>query len=211
MTFKAIALDAMGVIYPVADDLRKLLIPYLRARGCELPDDALVDLFRACYRDGMPARDLWRQTGCDWADGALETDFLALYELRPGVIPFLEAMRTAGIPLYGLSNDVAEWALTRRQAFGIAGYFQGWVISGEARLFKPDPAIYDLLLDLLPCLAGECLFVDDTAANVEAAKSAGLQAVRFDPTQEASAWSVPDFDALQRLVLSLSRPTDGTS
>ncbi len=125
MTFKAIALDAMGVIYPVADDLRKLLIPYLRARGCELPDDALVDLFRACYRDGMPARDLWRQTGCDWADGALETDFLALYELRPGVTPFLEAMRTAGIPLYGLSNDVAEWALTRRQAFGIAGYFQG--------------------------------------------------------------------------------------
>jgi len=197
MTLSAVALDAMGVIYPVADDLRDLLIPYVRTRGSELTDDELVELFRACYRHGMPARELWQQTGCDWEDGALETDFLALYELRPGVIEFLQAMRSAGIPVYGLSNDVAEWAIARRKSFGIDEYFEGWVISGDVKLYKPDPAIYSLLLAMLPCPPEDCLFVDDSQANVEAARTSGLQAVRFAPDAD-----VEGFAGLQTLVLA---------
>ena len=202
MTLKAVALDAMGVVYPVADDLREILIPYLRGRGCELADDEIVALFRACYRQGMPAQEFWQRTLCDWADGALESDFLALYELRPGVIEFLQSMRAHGVPVFGLSNDVAEWAIARRKTLGIEAYFEAWVISGEARLFKPDPAIYDRLLQLLPCRADECLFVDDTPRNVEAALAAGLQAVRFVPYGDG-AGSVGDFEALERLTMNL--------
>jgi hypothetical protein len=38
---KAGALDAMGVIFPVADDLRDLLIPCLRSKGSTAPDEAI--------------------------------------------------------------------------------------------------------------------------------------------------------------------------
>ncbi len=47
-------------------------------------------------------------------------------------------MREASIPVYGLSNDVGEWAALRRELLGIDGYFAGWVISGEVKSRKPE-------------------------------------------------------------------------
>jgi HAD superfamily hydrolase (TIGR01509 family) len=203
MALKAVALDAMGVIYPVADDLRDLLIPYLRAKGCVVPDEELVRLFRACYRDGKPARELWDGTMCAWDDGALESEFLSQYELRSGVRDFLESMRAAGVPVFGLSNDVAEWAVARRKTFGIDAHFVHWVISGEVRTYKPQPEIFEIFLQRLPGAPGECLFIDDSATNVESARALGLQAVRFSPLEPSSEQSVADFADLERLVRSL--------
>ena len=55
----------------------------------------------------------------------------------------------------------------------------GAVVSGEERLMKPDPAIYQLLCKRYGLLAEECLFVDDNADNCEGARVAGMRAVRF--------------------------------
>jgi FMN phosphatase YigB (HAD superfamily) len=198
---EAVSLDAMGVIYPVADDLRDLLIPHLRARGCTVPDEALIRAYRACYRDGAPARSIWDLAGCDWADGALERDFLACYQLNEGVIEFLEAMQAHSIPVYGLSNDVGEWATGRRKMLGIDDYFAGWVISSEVKAPKPEPRIYECLIEMLPCPPEACLFVDDRLANLEAARPAGLQAAWFGGDALAGFPSVAGFDALTALVL----------
>jgi putative hydrolase of the HAD superfamily len=197
----AVALDAMGVIYSVADDLRDLLIPYLRARGCTAPDGVLIDAYRACYRDGAPSRSIWDLAGRDWADGALERDFLACYELNEGVIEFLRAMQAHSLPVYGLSNDVGEWAAGRRQMLGIDDYFAGWAISSEVRSHKPEPAIYQHLLALLPCEPGACLFVDDRLSNLEAARDAGMQATWFSSQPSEAFPSVSGFAALTALVL----------
>ena len=197
---EAVALDAMGVMYPVADDLRELLIPYLRTKGCTVPDEAIIDAYRACYRDGAPARQLWGRAGCDWYDGALERQFFACFELNAGVVDFLEAMRENSTPVYGLSNDVGEWAGQRRQVLGIDHYFSGWVISSEVRSPKPEPAIYQHLLEMLPCSPGACLFIDDRVPNLEAARSAGLATVLFSAEATDGIRSVPDFVSLTALV-----------
>lgn len=197
---RAIALDAMGVIYPVADDLRDLLIPYLRSKGSTVPDETIIEAYRACYRRGAPARDLWALSGCDWQDGALERDFLALYTLRPGVIEFLEAMEQHEIPVFGLSNDVADWAAPRRHLLGIERYFQSWVVSGELRVVKPQPAIYQRLLEQLPCPPADCLFVDDRIDNLTAAAASGLALVWFSEEASPELPSVSSFEALTHLV-----------
>jgi 2-haloacid dehalogenase len=44
---------------------------------------------------------------------------------------------------------------------------------------KPDPAIFDLLRRRLARPLEECVFVDDSAANVAAAAAAGMDAIRF--------------------------------
>ena len=79
MTIKAIVLDAMGVIYPVGDDLRVLLMPFLRSRGCTLSDDEIIALYRACYRDGLAAAAFWEAVACDGRVEDLEADVLRLY------------------------------------------------------------------------------------------------------------------------------------
>ena len=45
---------------------------------------------------------------------------------------------------------------------------------------KPDPAIFELLLDRFGLTAPETMFVDDSSDNVRAAESLGMQAIEFD-------------------------------
>ena len=57
--------------------------------------------------------------------------------------------------------------------------FRDVVVSGQAGLLKPEPAIYRLLLDRNGLDAGDCIFVDDSPANVEGARALGIDAIRF--------------------------------
>src|SRR5688500_5938148 len=100
----------MGVIYSAGDDLRQLLIPFIRARRPELTEAEIAPLYRACYRHGVPAEAFWRGVGLD---PSVEDAFLGTYELMPGVVNFLKQMQVAHIPVFGFSNDVAEWATKR--------------------------------------------------------------------------------------------------
>jgi putative hydrolase of the HAD superfamily len=47
-------------------------------------------------------------------------------------------------------------------------------------LLKPDPAIYQLMVDRLAVAADHCLFVDDQPANIAGAESVGMQTIWFD-------------------------------
>ncbi len=63
-------------------------------------------------------------------------------------------------------------------------HFTGFILSHEVGLAKPDPAIYMLALERAGAAAGEALFVDDQAVNVEAARNLAIDAFQFlDPEQ----------------------------
>lgn len=99
-------------------------------------------------------------------------------------VDVLRELRGLGVSLYALTNfspDKFEW--TRKQ-FGWFDWFGGIVVSGEERLVKPDPRIYQLLLDRYRLDAGDVVYVDDVAVNVDAARAVGMAAVRFtDPAR----------------------------
>ena len=62
---------------------------------------------------------------------------------------------------------------------GIHDLFDDIVCSAEVGMAKPEPAIYVLAAERLGLAPGECVFVDDLDANVEAARQVGMQAVLF--------------------------------
>ena len=45
---------------------------------------------------------------------------------------------------------------------------------------KPDVAIFELLLDRFELDPAETLLIDDSPANIEAARSVGMQAVEYE-------------------------------
>jgi glucose-1-phosphatase len=57
--------------------------------------------------------------------------------------------------------------------------FDDIVISSEVGIAKPDPAIYSLAAERLGVRPEQAVFVDDMPENVETARAAGLEAVRF--------------------------------
>jgi len=85
-------------------------------------------------------------------------------------------LHARGIPMLVLSNmQHACWDWLRAN-HPIYALFAGCVISAEVGLIKPDPAIYRHLTDRFSLQPGDCLFIDDMAVNVEAARAVGWQA-----------------------------------
>jgi len=96
-----------------------------------------------------------------------------------GTPEILMELKQRGTPLYSITNFSSEkLALTRRR-FDFLNVFDGIIVSGDEGLVKPDPAIFQLLLDRYGLSAADCCFIDDSPANVEAARAIGMTAHRF--------------------------------
>ncbi|WP_380880002.1 HAD-IA family hydrolase [Sphingomonas sp. DBB INV C78] len=93
----------------------------------------------------------------------------------PGSIEIVEALDDAGVPLFAITNFSAEfWAPFRVENAAIFDRFRDILVSGEERMVKPDPEIFDLAMRRFGMGAGEALFIDDRADNVAAGEDAGL-------------------------------------
>lgn len=62
--------------------------------------------------------------------------------------------------------------------------FEAFYLSHEINFRKPDAAIYKFVLDAHDLKPRECLFIDDTKENTDAAASLGLQTWNLDPASE---------------------------
>jgi len=87
--------------------------------------------------------------------------------------------------LYILTNSSAEKFPTAKQKYPfLEELFNAFIVSGEVKLLKPDPAIYHLTLKRINLKAEECIFIDDSLPNVEAAQKLGFYTVHYQsPTQ----------------------------
>lgn len=61
----------------------------------------------------------------------------------------------------------------------------GGIMSYTVHLAKPDPAIYQTLLDRYGLKAEECVFLDDTVRNVEAAQALGIVGIVVTSQEQA--------------------------
>jgi 2-haloacid dehalogenase len=97
----------------------------------------------------------------------------------PGTADILAALTDQGVAVYGLTNWSAETFPSAVRRFPVLGLLSGIVVSGEERLVKPDPAIFAVLEDRFGLRPAGTTFIDDSAVNVEAARSLGYDAIRF--------------------------------
>jgi 2-haloacid dehalogenase len=103
-------------------------------------------------------------------------------ELAAGVA-LLHELHDAGVALYGLTNWSAETFPYAEQHYPhVLGRFRDIVVSGREGLAKPAPAIYQRLLDRIGHAPQRCVFIDDSAANIQTAGELGFLAIHHtDP------------------------------
>ena len=96
-----------------------------------------------------------------------------------GAVEILAELRERGTPLYLLSNFSAETFPPALERFDFLGWFRGMVISGEVGVIKPDPRIFKILLTRFAIDPHSAIYIDDVAANAEAARPFGIHAIHF--------------------------------
>jgi len=187
MAIRAVVFDIGGVLERV-DDPEVALAPKWRdrlgltahefmARLTSVDPDRLSrigQMSEAEYRDrsatalGLSDRqaDEFMADTWAWYCGELDAEMCAFAaSLRPG-------LRTAIV-----SNS---WDGARREEqarYGFAPDFDPIIYSHEVGLAKPDPAIFELTCSMVGADPGELIFVDNVAANVDAAAGVGIHAI----------------------------------
>jgi 2-haloacid dehalogenase len=101
-----------------------------------------------------------------------------------GTVAILKQLKQAGYPVYGLSNWSAETFPRARRKYHFFDLLDDMVISGAVGLVKPDPEIYQIVLDKIQRPAQECLFIDDSLPNVHQAEKMGFAVVHFQSPEQ---------------------------
>jgi len=97
----------------------------------------------------------------------------------PGTVSVLADLRAAGVRLIALSNWSAETFPFARERFEFLAWFEEVVISGDVGVNKPDRRIFDHLAEQFGIEPAAAVFIDDSSANVDAARALGFRAIRF--------------------------------
>lgn len=97
----------------------------------------------------------------------------------PGMRELLHQLSTVNYQLYGLTNWSMESFPEAREHFGILQMIDRYVVSGAEGYVKPDPRLFQVLLDRYGLRAEECIFIDDNPDNVAAARNMGMRGIVF--------------------------------
>jgi len=154
-----------------------------------IPDEARMEWFlrEVCNSEWNEQQD----AGRPWTEATAllrarfpeHADLIDAYHLRweetlvgamEESVALLGELRARGVRLLALTNWSQETFPIARQRFPFLQWFEGIVVSGEERLIKPDPRIYQRLLERYNVDPSRALYIDDSTRNVAAAEALGM-------------------------------------
>ena len=100
-------------------------------------------------------------------------------------LPLYHKLRGEGYGIYLLSNFFTEGFAMLDRLYDFIRDADGRIVSSHVHLRKPQPEIYQALLDRYSLKPEECIFFDDRQVNADAAAAQGIRAVRFLNVRQA--------------------------
>lgn len=159
-----------------------------------LPDDDAIRAFRqeAVTHD----RILKMDRGQSWAEQLAEIAATAPQHLEVAraygerwvetiaapiqeTVDLMLELKSEGYPIYALSNYGAENFERTVPAYPFLDAFDGRVVSAYEGVIKPDPAIYDIVIERFGLTPETTLFIDDRPENTDTAAAKGFQVHTF--------------------------------
>lgn len=125
-----------------------------------------------------------------------ETEIRAFYGRWPemlggpieGTVQLLKELKASGdYRLYALTNWSAETFPIAIERYEFLTWFEGILVSGDEKMKKPDPAIYNLLLERYNIDRSTAVFIDDSLKNVKGAKAVELEAIHFQSPEQVKS------------------------
>ncbi len=146
------------------EEARRERFRRLLATAGAAPDDDLAAHLAATYRETY--LQVWRAI-----DGAAALLAAVKQRARVGVV----------------SNSLLEEQQDKLRTCALEPFVDELVVSGEAGISKPDPAIFRMALERLDGTAQDAVMVGDSwRADIAGARAAGIRAVWFNPARLAA-------------------------
>ena len=108
-----------------------------------------------------------------------------MVRLKPETLGWIKNLKERGYSIYYLSNFSYKAETQCPESLAFIPLMDGGILSYKVRMTKPDPAIYIKLLSMFNLKAEECVFIDDTLKNVEAAQKLGIRGIQYISYEQA--------------------------
>ena len=108
--------------------------------------------------------------------------------ILPGVEEYLSVAKQLNLRLGVASSSSEEWVLGHLERLGILRAFDSVKCSDHVKRTKPNPEVYQVLLDSLGLLPEETLAFEDSPNGILAAKRAGIFCVAVPNTLTRKLW-----------------------
>lgn len=185
-----VLLDADGVLQRHPGVLTDLVRRVVGSR----PDEWLVARYAGrapgLAADGdlrLPWRDRVRALGLRAVPLEVHRRVWLRVHTHGEVLDLVAQVRAAGVPVHLATNQRRHRGAHMREVLGYDAHFDSGWYSHEVGVAKPDPAFFEAVAQGIGATPGECLLVDDNAANVGAAARLGMRTVRWTTRQGVPA------------------------
>lgn len=98
---------------------------------------------------------------------------------------WINTLKAAGFNVYGITNFTPAGYEQCYDSISFIEKFDGTIFSFQEGIIKPEPEIYQLLIDRYNLRAEECVFIDDTEKNVLSAEKMGFHGIVFKGYESA--------------------------
>lgn len=112
-------------------------------------------------------------------------DMTGIVALRDYALSWVKEFKEKGYKVYYLSNFSGKVETECAESLVFLPEMDGGILSYRDRLIKPDAAIYETLLTRYRLVPEECVFLDDTKVNIDAALKAGMKGIVFTTKEKA--------------------------
>lgn len=100
-------------------------------------------------------------------------------------IPWLQSLKESGYHVYYLSNFSHIAHVDCIEALDFLPLMDGGILSYQDQLIKPQPEIYELLINRYHLNPEECVFLDDTERNLPPARALGMATILVENHEQA--------------------------
>lgn len=184
---KNLVFDLGGVLvsWDLAESVRKIMGNISDAEVAKISKDIFTDKSVVSQRNGYCTRDdvyrsyieAYPENGKKYCEIFAHADESSAQ--FPLTAPILKELRAAGFSLYFISDNNETSVNLLKTKADLFDYMDGGIMSYEVHLSKPSREIFECFLEKYGLVAEECVFTDDTLANVETAKALGFNTVHL--------------------------------
>lgn len=113
------------------------------------------------------------------------SDLSTLVRERPYSVEWIRSLKKEGYRTYFLSNYSHRVETEAAHAMSFLKELDGGILSYTVQQIKPNKEIYQILMERYGLKAEESVFLDDSSANIETAKTLGMQGILVTSQEQA--------------------------
>ncbi len=179
---KNIILDVGGILF----DDSKRNIEHVLNKKCDI-------IYKSAYGPGFKECLLGYKTVQEYIKSLSNTNefedisyilnkdnLLITYPLMSKNLKYIKELKEKGYKIYLLTNITEESYNYINSVINIDNICDGGIYSYQEHLIKPNPNIYNLLIDRFKLDKKESIFFDDKEKNIVSARNIGLKGIVFN-------------------------------